>query len=171
MDLVSDHGVYYKPKLGKWKMTENLKTEWIPSVLSVFEKFVDRTPGSSIEKKKFYLAWYHPIVDKELARKSLTEIKTVLNSFIANTDLTMLDGNKVLEVKSTKVSKGRASTQIQKQVNFDEILCFGDDWTDEFMFEDLPEKIHSIRVGFKKNKRKAQCSFALRVRRILQYLL
>lgn len=169
--LVSGHGVYYKPKLGKWKMTENLKTEWMPSVLSVLEKFVDRTPGSSIEKKKFSLAWHYRKVDTELARKRLIEIKTVLNSFISNTDLTMLDGNKVLEVKSSKVSKGRASTQIQNQLNFDEILCFGDDWTDEFMFEDLPEKTHSVKVGLQKTKAKYYVHSPEEVRRILRYLL
>lgn len=143
----------------------------MPSVLSVLEKIVDRTPGSSIEKKKFSLAWHQPKVDTELARKQLIEIKTVLNSFISNTDLTMLDGNKVLEVKSSKVSKGRASTQIQNQLNFDEILCFGDDWTDEFMFEDLPEKTHSVKVGLQKTKAKYYIHSPEEVRRILRYLL
>jgi len=169
--LVSDHGVYYKPKLGKWEMMENLKTEWMPSVLSVLEKFVDRTPGSSIEKKKFSLAWHYRKVDTALARKRLTEIKTVLNSFISNTDLTMLDGNKVIEIKSSKVSKGRVSAHIQNLFSFDEIFCFGDDWTDEFMFEDLPEKTFSVKVGLQKTKAKYYVHSPEEVRSILRYLL
>lgn len=171
VSLVSDHGVYYKPKDGEWEMTETLKTEWMENVLPVLEKFVDRTPGSLVEVKKYSLAWHYRKVDAELAQKRLIEIKTVLNSFITNTDLTLLDGHKVIEIKSSKVSKGRASTQIQNQFNFDELFCFGDDWTDEFMFEDLPEKTHSVKVGLQKTKANYYVHSPEEVRRILKYLI
>ncbi|MCH8534450.1 MAG: bifunctional alpha,alpha-trehalose-phosphate synthase (UDP-forming)/trehalose-phosphatase [Flavobacteriaceae bacterium] len=171
VSLVSDHGVYYKPKDGEWEMTEALKTEWMENVLPVLEKFVDRTPGSLVEVKKYSLAWHYRKVDAELAQKRLIEIKTVLNSFITNTDLTLLDGHKVIEIKSSKVSKGRASTQIQNQFNFDELFCFGDDWTDEFMFEDLPEKTHSVKVGLQKTKANYYVHSPEEVRRILKYFI
>ncbi len=171
VSLVSDHGVFYRPKEEKWEIMEVLKTEWMQNVLPVLEKFVDRTPGSLVEPKKYSLAWHYRKVDAELAQKRLIEIKTVLNSFISNTDLTMLDGNKVIEIKSSKVSKGRASSQIQNQFNFDEIFCFGDDWTDEFMFEDLPEKTNSVKVGLQKTKAKYYVHSPEEVRRILKYLI
>jgi trehalose 6-phosphate synthase/phosphatase len=30
---------------------------------------------------------------------------------------------------------------------YDFIFCIGDDWTDEFMFQDLPEEAVTVKVG------------------------
>lgn len=152
--LISDHGVFFRPKNGVWENLEILKTDWMEKVQPVLENFVDRTPRSFIEEKEFSLAWHYRKCDPDMAEKRLVEIKTVLNSFISNTDLTILNGNKVLEIKSSKVSKGRASLFFYKKFPMEEILCIGDDWTDEFMFEELPEKTHSIKVGLQKTKAK-----------------
>lgn len=33
--------------------------------------------------------------------------------------------------------------------HYDFILGIGDDWTDEYLFQDLPAKAYTIRVGLK----------------------
>ncbi|NEV92611.1 bifunctional alpha,alpha-trehalose-phosphate synthase (UDP-forming)/trehalose-phosphatase [Psychroflexus sp. YR1-1] len=150
--LVSDHGVSVRIAQGDWKTTEHLKTEWMEDILPVLETFVDRTPGTLVEKKKYSLAWHYRNTDVELAEKRLVEIKTVLTSFISNTDLTLLEGNKVIEIKSSKVNKGRACSSLLNQFPSEHVFAFGDDWTDEFMFEELPERSETVKIGVQKTK-------------------
>lgn len=170
VSLVSDHGVSYRPKNKDWKNLEILKTDWKENVIPVIEKFVDNTPGSILEEKKFSVAWHYRKADPELAQRRLVEIKTVLTSFISNTDLTLLEGNKVIELKSSKVSKGRASLLLYNEKKYDHVFALGDDWTDEFMFEDLPDKTNSIKVGLNKTKAKYYVNSTKEVRQLLQQL-
>ncbi len=168
--LVSDHGVSYRSKDGVWKKLETLKTEWKENVIPVIEKFVDNTPGTILEEKKYSVAWHYRKADPELAQRRLVEIKTVLTSFISNTDLTLLEGNKVIELKSSKVNKGRASTLIYNEKKYNQIFVMGDDWTDEFMFEDLPETAISIKIGLQKTKAKYYMNSPKDVRVLLKHL-
>lgn len=171
VSLVSDHGVSYRPKNKDWKVLETLKTEWKENVIPVIEKFVDNTPGTILEEKKYSVAWHYRKADPELAKRRLVEIKTVLMSFISNTDLTLLEGNKVIELKSSKVSKGRASTLVYNEKKYEHVFALGDDWTDEFMFEDLPEKTNSIKVGLNKTKAKYYVNSPKEVRSLLKALV
>lgn len=166
--LVSDHGVSIRLEGEDWKMMERLKTDWMEDVLPVLETFVDRTPGTLVEKKRYSLAWHYRNTDVELAQKRLVEIKTVLTSFISNTDLTLLEGNKVIEIKSSKVNKGRASSNLVDHFPSEHIFAFGDDWTDEFMFEELPEKAQTIKVGVRKTKAKNYVNTVEDVRSLLK---
>ncbi len=168
--LISDHGVSIREEGKKWKNLENLKTDWIENVLPIFETFVDRTPGSILEKKKFSLAWHYRSIDIELAQNRLVEIKTVLNSFISNTDLTLLEGNKVLEIKSSKVNKGRSCSQYLNKYKADHIFAMGDDWTDEFMFEELSNKAMTIKVGINKTKANYYINNVEEARKLLNIL-
>lgn len=168
--LVSDHGVSIRLEGKDWKTMERLKTDWMEDVLPVLETFVDRTPGTLIEKKKYSLAWHYRNTDVELAQKRLVEIKTVLMSFISNTDLTLLKGNKVIEIKSSKVNKGRACSNLVDQFPSEHIFAIGDDWTDEFMFEELPNKSQTIKVGVRKTKAKFYVNSVEDVRALLTTL-
>jgi trehalose 6-phosphate synthase/phosphatase len=167
--LISDHGVYYR-KDDNWIELESLKTDWMEDVIPVLETFVDRTPGASLEQKRFSLAWHYHNADIEMAEKRVVEINTVLTSFISNTDLTIMHGNNVIEVISSKVNKGTAASQVLKEKDFDNIIAFGDDWTDEYMFENLPEKACTVKVGLKKTNAKYYVKRVEEVRAFLKNL-
>ncbi len=49
--LITDHGVWLKQKDEDWQMLEHIKNDWMASILPVLEDFVDRTPGTFVEKK------------------------------------------------------------------------------------------------------------------------
>ena len=153
-NLITDHGVWLKEKKEDWQMLERLKTDWMENILPVMEAFVDRTPGTFIEKKKYSLAWHYRKSDPELAEKRTMELNTVLTSLTSNNELTILKGNKVMEVKSSSINKGRATSRWVTKDDYDFIFAIGDDWTDEYMFEELPENSYTIKVGFKKTKAK-----------------
>jgi len=168
--LISDHGAYYR-KHNIWTELESLKTDWMEDVIPVLETFVDRTPGSKLEINRFSLSWYYGDTDLELGEKRFIEMRTVLTSLTANTDLSVFHGNKVVEIKSNKVSKGYAAVQILKEKEFDNIIAIGDDWTDEYMFEDLPDHAHTIKVGLKETNARYYLKKVNEVRNFLQKMI
>jgi len=167
--LISDHGAFYR-KHNIWTELEALKTDWMADVIPVLENFVDRTPGSYLDVNRFSLAWHYGDADIEMGEKRVTEINTVLTSLTSNTDLSVFHGKEVVEVKSTKVSKGYAALQVLKEKTFDNIIAIGDDWTDEYMFEDLPDEAHSIKVGIRKTNAKFFVKRVEEVRAFLEHL-
>ena len=169
--LITDHGVWYKKPEENWEELAVLKSDWMESILPILETFSDNTPGTFVEKKKFSLAWHYRKVDPELAQIRTVELNTMLTSFIANHDLSVLDGDKVIEIKSGSVNKGKASNHLLMNQDFDYILCMGDDFTDEYMFEELPNFATTIKVGFKKTRAKYYIKDTLKVREFLKELV
>ena len=165
-NLITDHGVW-KRENKKWTALEILKTDWMVSIKPILETFVDRTPGTFIEEKEYSLAWHYRTADPELARIRTIELNTVLTSMVANNELSILKGNKVIEIKSSNVNKGRAANQLFMKEDYDFILIMGDDWTDEYMFEAAPETAHTIKIGYTKTKAKYQIKDSIRVRELL----
>jgi len=164
--LITDHGVWmYSNK--SWKALERLKTDWMKSLKPILETFVDRTPGTFIESKNYSLAWHYRTADPELAQTRTMELNTVLTSMVANNDLSILKGNKVIEIKSSNVNKGRAVSHLLVKDDYDFILIMGDDWTDEYMFEEAPEDAFTIKVGYNKTKARFQIKDSNRVRDLL----
>ena len=168
--LITDHGVWLF-RNQEWSPLERLKTDWMKNIQPILETFVDRTPGTFIEPKNYSLAWHYRTADPELAQIRTIELNTVLNSMIENNDLTVLKGNKVTEIKSSNVNKGRAINHILVKDNYDFIMVMGDDWTDEFMFEEAPEYAYTIKVGYTKTKAKYQIKNPNSVRELLQKLV
>jgi len=80
----------------------------------------------------------------------------------------VLSGNKVLEIKSSNVHKGTAANNHILNKNYDFIFCIGDDWTDEFMFQDLPEDAVTVKVGLANTTAKYYVDDTDQVRSLLQ---
>ena len=148
--LITDHGVWIKQKNEDWEAGAILKNNWMENIYPILESFVDNTPGTFIEEKKYSLAWHYRKADAELAQKRTIELDTVLTSLIANHELNVLLGNKVVEIKSSSIDKGKACTKFMLNKEFDYILAIGDDFTDEYMFEEIPNTATTIKVGFMK---------------------
>ncbi len=145
--MIVEHGVWISQQGDPFRMLENVKNDWMGKIRPVLESFVDRTPGSFIEDKNYSLAWHYRNTDPDFGQKRARELNTVLTSLIANDDLSVLNGNKVLEIKSSNVNKGRAAMQMIARNDYDFIFAIGDDWTDEFMFQELPAEAVTVKVG------------------------
>lgn len=166
--MITDHGVWAKEKNNSWKPLERLRSDWMEIIRPVLETFADRTPGTFIEEKKYSLAWHYRKADPELAQIRAIELNTVVTSLISNNELTVLNGNKVIEVKNSRVNKGRAAGYLLSEKDYDFILAIGDDWTDEYMFEEIPNWAYSIKVGYQKSKAKYYVKSTQEVRQLLQ---
>ena len=146
--LVAEHGVWIKEKGGGWETIETLTSEWKEEVYPILESWVDRTPGSFIEEKEFSLVWHYRKANPRLGELRARELMNNLSNTIANLNLQVLEGSKVVEVKNTGINKGRAALRWISREEWDFILALGDDWTDEDTFKVLPSTAWSIKVGF-----------------------
>ena len=66
----------------------------------------------------------------------------------------IMDGDKVIEIKNSGINKGRAALSRMGNIEYDFIIAFGDDWTDEYTFDAMPDSAITIKVGEKRSKAK-----------------
>ncbi|MBU2997373.1 bifunctional alpha,alpha-trehalose-phosphate synthase (UDP-forming)/trehalose-phosphatase [Cellulophaga baltica] len=170
-NMIVEHGVWISKNGEPFSMLENVKKDWMEKIHPVLESFVDRTPGSFIEEKNYSLAWHYRKTDPDFGQKRATELNTVLTSLIANDDLSVLNGNKVMEIKSSNVNKGRAAMRVYTEADYDFAFAIGDDWTDEFMFQELPETAVTVKVGLQKTAAKYYVDGTKDVRLLLKRFL
>jgi trehalose 6-phosphate synthase/phosphatase len=146
--LIVEHGVWIKKHGKDWELIEAMNNDWKEIIKPVMDVYVDRTPGSFMEEKNYSLVWHYRKVDPELSFIRSNELKDELTSFVANHNLEIMEGNKVVEVKNAGINKGKAAFKmLDNNTNF--IMGIGDDWTDEYLFEELPDKAITIKVGLK----------------------
>ena len=166
--LSAEHGLWIKN--GEWKMIDSLSGEWKDEIRPILEIFVDRTPGSLVEEKAYSLAWHYRNVDPALSNVRVGELKDALSHITANLGVGVLEGNKVIEIKYTSIHKGRAAVKWLENEQWDLIVAVGDDWTDEYVFDVLPDNAYSIKVGFGPSKAKYRLPAVKDVRNLLYYL-
>lgn len=145
--LVAEHGVWIRERGSDWHEIEPMRDDWKDAIRSVFELYMDRTPGSFIEEKSYSLAWHYRKSDPDLATARVNELKETLIKLTENLNLGILEGKKVIEVKAAGINKGNAVMHWLAKENWDFILAAGDDITDEDAFDALPDDAYSIKVG------------------------
>ena len=146
-NLIAEHGAWHKIHGESWIAKETGSVEWKENIRPLLESYVDRTPGSLIEEKAFSLVWHYRKADIELGALRALELKEDVSGLIINHNLEILEGNKVIEIKTIGINKGAAAQQFLSQNSADAILAIGDDWTDEFLFRQLPHDAITIKVG------------------------
>ncbi len=149
IDIVAEHGSIFKAAgTSEWQGTEGVGVEWKDEVRQCVEKYVGMIPGSFIEEKNYSIAWHYRAIeniDEDALKLNLSKELMLLN-MTDNFDI--LQGNKVIEIKSNHINKGRFVEGFIKNGNFDFVLAIGDDVTDEDMFNALREDNHyTIKVG------------------------
>ena len=144
--MVAEHGVWMKVKGGDWGMMAGLSDDWKNEVRAILKLAVDRIDGSLIEEKDYSIAWHYRNADPRISERHIREIVNDLLNVTANSNLKVLEGSKVVEVKNANLNKGSTAQQWLSRRDWDFILAIGDDVTDEDMFQALPEKAWSIKV-------------------------
>ena len=147
IDLVAEHGVWLRGRSGQWVTAEPMSDEWKPRILPILELFVDRTPGAFVEVKDFSVAWHYRAIHPGLAETRVSELKEALVGIAGDLDLNIMEGNKVVEIKSAKVNKGSAAHRWMCRDDGAFVMAIGDDRTDEDMFEMAPADAWTIKVG------------------------
>ena len=170
VSLVAEHGAWIKHKDKKWQCTHPLEAQWKDTIRPIIELFSDRTPGSSLEEKDFSLVWHYRRADPELAYIRGHELRDALMNLTENLDVRVFEGNKIIEIKSAGVNKGRAVEFWIAKQKWDFLLAAGDDYTDEEMFQALPDEAYSIKVGLSISKARFQVNTMNEIRLLLKEL-
>jgi trehalose 6-phosphate synthase/phosphatase len=147
VDFIAEHGVWLRPAGGEWELFQQLRNDWMRELRPVLELYVARTAGSFIEEKDYSLVWHYRRVDAELGEVRARELLSHLSFMTANTELQVMEGNKVLEIKAAGINKGNAAARWLAKYPAGFVLALGDDRTDEDTFRALPPAAYSVRVG------------------------
>lgn len=152
LEMVAEHGAWIKESVSKgkgaqWKIAADLDDRWKAEIREVMEYYVNRTPGAFIEEKNYSLVWHYRKVESGLGELRMQELLSHLKYMARGKNLQVLEGNMVLEIKNPGINKGIAALKFAKQASYDFISAFGDDWTDEDLFKELPTETVSCRVG------------------------
>jgi trehalose 6-phosphate synthase/phosphatase len=170
VDLVAEHGAWIRETNKDWQCIETTSDNWKDSVGPILDLYSDRTPGSSVEEKDFSLVWHYRRANRELAEVRRHELRDAVMNLIANLDVGVFEGNKILEIKKLGINKGRAVEFWLQKESWDFLLAVGDDYTDEEMFSVLPDGAYSIKVGISVSKAQFNVDTVHEVRSLLRDL-
>ena len=145
--LAAEHGAWLKLAGQPWQRAKPMTTEWKRELLPILEIYADRLPGAFVEEKEDAVAWHFRMADPEQAGLRAPELVDHLLSLTVKTDLQVVLGSKVVEIRHAGVDKGSAALNWLSNADYDFILGIGDDATDEDLFKALPDSAVTIRVG------------------------
>jgi trehalose 6-phosphate synthase/phosphatase len=145
--IAAEHGALIRRKGGKnWHKTSSSGLDWRHPVSVLFKHYSNLTPGALVEQKEWAVVWHYRAASPYYAQKHLVALRRLVRPMAEEYDLQILEGNKVLEVRPSDVSKRRAAQEWLIH-DHDFMLCIGDDTTDEDMFVALPPHAYTIKVG------------------------
>jgi trehalose 6-phosphate synthase/phosphatase len=115
-------------------------------VRPIVARFTRRTAGSLVEEKTASFAWHYRMADPEIGEQRARELREALRQELAGEPLEILNGSKVIEVRSAAASKALAVGRLAGG-DAPLVVAIGDDRTDEDLFAALPATGVSIHVG------------------------
>jgi trehalose 6-phosphate synthase/phosphatase len=167
LGMIAEHGGWIFDA-GKWAKSSLSSKRWIREVQPILEQYASRTPGSEVEVKDFSIVWHYRNVSPDMAYVRKEELKNDLQAVISSDRIGIFEGQKIIEVKPKRMHKGVQVAEMVSKESWDFILAIGDDYTDEDMFEVLPESAHSIHVGSKETYAKHQVDNVSAVLKLLE---
>ncbi|MEQ8556116.1 MAG: bifunctional alpha,alpha-trehalose-phosphate synthase (UDP-forming)/trehalose-phosphatase [Cyclobacteriaceae bacterium] len=170
LDIIAEHGIWLKDGKKDWRTITQLTDTWKEEFMNVLEGYVDRTPGSFVEKKDYSLVWHYRKVETGLGEARTRELTSHLKYIANDKNLKVLEGNKVVEIKNSEVDKGKAAKDWLRKYKSDFIMACGDDWTDEDTFKVMPPESYTIKVGSTSSAAKYRVTDFEEIRSILESL-
>jgi trehalose 6-phosphate synthase/phosphatase len=146
--LAAEHGAICRTADAAWQSRNAGSSDWKANVRPILEHYVERVPGSLIEEKDFALVWHYRTAEAEFGDWTAGELTAMLEGMLAETELNVYRGHKIVEIKPVWANKGalvRDLLTVRHDLPF--IVAIGDDRTDEDMFAELPDTAWTVRVG------------------------
>lgn len=168
--LWAEHGAYCRPSPdAEWRSTKPVHTGWMADVYPIVQEITDQTPGSLIEHKQSSIAWHYRGADPEAGTAQAHELRVRLRRLQHRHAIDVLEGRKVIEIRMNGISKAVVAQHLLiSGTGVPEILAIGDDWTDEDLFNALPESSVTIAVGRRGSSADYQLADDQAVRRLLE---
>lgn len=104
-------------------------------------------PRSHLEIKDTALAFHYRQTDSWLGALRAQQLTNSLIKICLQQKLQILQGDKVVEIKSPYCNKGSEVNRLLQKDHYDFILAIGDDVTDDDMFQALPSTSVTVKIG------------------------
>ncbi|MBN1107406.1 MAG: bifunctional alpha,alpha-trehalose-phosphate synthase (UDP-forming)/trehalose-phosphatase [Bacteroidales bacterium] len=148
--LVAEHGYLFRNPGKEWEQLQDIDLSWKSKFIPLLEDYVDRCSGSMIEDKHASLVWHYRNADEDIAQLRINELRDDISELLKNDPrLQVLEGDKVVEIKSLLYDKGIMANRIISEDNYDFIIAIGDDRTDEDLFKAVADRGFTIKIGCK----------------------
>ncbi len=148
INLSAEHGAWLKESGNNdWQLLKPLSIEWKNEVLDILELYCDRLPGSFIQEKEYSISWNYFKSDVEQADFLAREVNDHLTAITENINVQVLQGHKVIEVANSGINKEELATHWLAKKDYDFVMAIGAGWSDELLFQTLPEHGYSFKVG------------------------
>jgi trehalose 6-phosphate synthase/phosphatase len=172
VSLWAEHGAYSRPSpTEEWRSTLPVHTGWMSDVYPVVQEVTAGTPGSMIEQKQASIAWHYRGADPEFGAAQAHDLRVRLRRVQHRRPIDVLEGHKVIEIRMTGVTKAVVARHLLAAGRDPDILAIGDDWTDEDLFNALPESSVTIAVGRRRSSADYQLPNDQAVRRLLEAIV
>lgn len=146
IELVAEHGAWVRTG----SVWQSQAADFGPArqlITPILDDYMSRTPGSRIEHKDFASVWHYRNASVELGLVRSFNIKHELRSALADTDMSVHSGNKIVEIKPSSIGKASALHRLLEAADYDFVMVAGDDYTDEDMINAAPDGAITIKVG------------------------
>lgn len=145
LGLAAEHGAFFKAN-GKWH--EKIHREiWNDEIINLLRTFIDKTPGTMLEIKRTSLVWHYRNVNSWLGFVREKQLVEALKLPCEKLGLQIMQGNKIVEIKSPECTKGGVIQMLLSNDRYDFLMAIGDDVTDEDMFRAMPPEAITIKIG------------------------
>jgi trehalose 6-phosphate synthase/phosphatase len=145
----AEHGALLRTPAGTWEpLRSGVDMAWKRRVRPLLADVAASVPGSYIEEKELSIGWHYRPADPEFGAWRANQAVAALEQLLAGTELTVLRGRQVIEVRYAWADKGEVAARLVADVRRGaRILAIGDDRTDEDMFARLPRTAWTVHVG------------------------
>ncbi|WP_018969530.1 bifunctional alpha,alpha-trehalose-phosphate synthase (UDP-forming)/trehalose-phosphatase [Rubritalea marina] len=153
VNLVAEHGAASKHANSPHWLNHSATSEtddWKTPVIECLNDTCLGTPGSEVEEKKYSVVWHYRQVDPEFGEWQAKVLKSHLEKLAESLPIKVQHGQKIVEVSHQNINKGYAVLKHLEQQRPQLAICFGDDVTDEAMFEIQAPRgtsLQSVKIG------------------------
>ncbi len=151
VNLVAEHGAKLKRHNDSWVVDRYIHQDekWRDVIYPVMNLYVKRCANTFIEEKEFSLVWHFSNAEPQQAKIRAGELYGELCQLTRTRNLQVVQGNQTVEVRIKGIDKGYVARSLSTEDDYDFIMAFGDDTTDEEMFKELAGTPHAwtIKIG------------------------
>ncbi len=171
--IIAEHGRLFLPagEDQPSSLTVSPHPRWKDRIRPILESVQSRVMNSHIEEKDQGLAWHYRGCEPDSAAWQAHELYQHLGEIMADENLEIMRGNKVLEIRPSGVSKAKALHRLihNRGTIPDLMFVAGDDVTDESMFRAFPEAL-TVLVGARPSAAQYRVDSPARFRALLSLL-
>ena len=145
--LVAEHGGFYKNQNEDWHEMFSYSADWIPKTLVALNALTVQYKGSSIEQKRYSIAWHYRAIKDSITESGKRQILAAIRSLPERHHFQIYDCEFTIELRTNGIDKGTFTSHWASNKFHDFVMAIGDGQTDEDLFKILGNKAYSIKIG------------------------